>query len=80
MNDDEILTILRDTCARILKVAPGEVVPEAGFREDLGADSLDLVELHATLEDLWGPIPRETFAQIRTVGDVLEQARQLVSR
>jgi acyl carrier protein len=78
VNDDEIETLVRDTCAHVLKADPGRVTAEARLREDLDADSLDLAEIHVALEEAWGPIPRETLAGVRTVADIVEQARRLV--
>ncbi|MED7926006.1 phosphopantetheine-binding protein [Nonomuraea sp. LP-02] len=77
MSDEEILAVVRERCAHILKVDPMRITEDALLREDLEADSLDLAELHVTLEDEWGPLPREAFADVRTVGDVLARAREL---
>ncbi|MGW3352415.1 acyl carrier protein [Nonomuraea rubra] len=79
MSDEDIVTVVREHCARILKVDPGRVTEDALLREDLEADSLDLAELHVALEDTWGPLPRETLADVRTVADVLAKARLLLS-
>ena len=49
------------------------VSPEASFKDDLGADSIDLVELHMALEDETGlSIPEEQLLAIKTVQDVLD--------
>ncbi|MEQ1936254.1 MAG: acyl carrier protein [Fimbriimonadaceae bacterium] len=53
-----------------LGVKPEEVVESASFTEDLGADSLDVVELVMALEDEFGiDIPDEEVGNIKTVGD-----------
>lgn len=53
----------------VLGVDPDEVTPEANFREDLEADSLDLVELIMAFEDKFGTeIPDDDAQQITTVG------------
>ena len=53
----------------VLGVDPDEVTPEASFREDLEADSLDLVELIMAFEDKFGAeIPDDDAQQITTVG------------
>ncbi|MEE8382878.1 MAG: acyl carrier protein [Thermodesulfobacteriota bacterium] len=55
-----------------LGVSADEVVPEASFVDDLGADSLDLVELVMVLEEEFGKeIPDEDAEKIQTVKDVI---------
>ena len=54
-----------------------EVVPEALFVEDLGADSLDLVELVMQMEDEFDvEIPDEDAENIRTVQDAINYVQQ----
>ena len=56
-----------------LGVSENEVVPEAKFIDDLGADSLDLVELVMALEEEYGTeISDEEAEKILTVGDAYE--------
>ncbi|HME43515.1 MAG TPA: acyl carrier protein [Syntrophorhabdales bacterium] len=56
-----------------LGVSESEVVPEAKFIDDLGADSLDIVELVMALEDEYGiEIPDEDAEKIETVGDAIK--------
>ena len=56
-----------------LGVSESEVVPEAKFIDDLGADSLDIVELVMALEDEYGiEIPDEDAEKIETVGDAVK--------
>jgi acyl carrier protein len=56
-----------------LEVNESEVVPEAKFIDDLGADSLDIVELVMALEDEYGiEIPDEEAEKIETVGDAIK--------
>ena len=53
-----------------------EVVPEAKFIDDLGADSRDIVELVMALEDKYGiEIPDEDAEKIETVGDAIKLHR-----
>ncbi len=62
-----------------LGVSESEVVPEAKFIDDLGADSLDLVELVMALEEEYGTeISDEEAEKILTVGDAYDyiKARQ----
>jgi acyl carrier protein len=55
-----------------LGVSEAEVVPEAKFIDDLGADSLDIVELIMALEDEYGiEIPDEDAEKMETVGDAI---------
>lgn len=56
-----------------LGVKPEEVTPEASFVDDLGADSLDTVELVMALEEEFGlEIPDEDAEKIQTVGDAIK--------
>jgi acyl carrier protein len=56
-----------------LDVTREECVPEASFIDDLGADSLDLVELIMEMEEVFGiEIADEELEKIRTVKDVIE--------
>lgn len=56
-----------------LNVAPDEVTAEASFIEDLGADSLDVVELVMALEEEFGvSIADEDAEKIVTVGDAVK--------
>lgn len=56
-----------------LNVDPSEVTMEAGIKEDLGADSLDVVDLIMELEDEFElEIADEEAEKIATVGDVVE--------
>jgi acyl carrier protein len=56
-----------------LGVSESEVVPAAKFIDDLGADSLDIVELIMALEDEYGiEIPDEDAEKIETVGDAIK--------
>ena len=55
-----------------LQVDESEVTPEAHFIDDLGADSLDTVELVMALEEEYGiEISDEDAEKIQTVGDVM---------
>jgi acyl carrier protein len=61
-----------------LKVPESKVVPEASLIEDLGADSLDLVEMAMVLEERFKvQIPDSELEGVKTVGDVVECIRKL---
>ena len=60
-----------------LGVKPEEVTPEASFVDDLGADSLDTVELVMALEEEFGvEIPDEDAEKIQTVGDAIKYVEE----
>ena len=66
--EDRIRTII----ATELGVKPEQITPEAKFIEDLGADSLDTVELVMALEEEFGnEIPDEDAEKLTSVGDVI---------
>lgn len=61
---------VKEIIVQQLGVSESEVVPEAKFVDDLGADSLDLVELVMALEEEYGTeISDEEAEKIVTVGD-----------
>lgn len=60
-----------------LGVDPEKVTSEASFVEDLGADSLDTVELVMAFEEEFGvDIPDEDAEQMRTVGDAIKYLKE----
>ncbi|MEN9353904.1 MAG: hypothetical protein RL318_1229 [Fibrobacterota bacterium] len=66
--DEKIIKVICDK----LGVTAEKVVPEAKFIEDLGADSLDQVELVMALEDEFSlEIPDEDAEKLKSVGEVL---------
>ena len=71
MSDTE--AAIREIIVELLGVAPDKVQPDARFREDLQADSLDLVELIMEFEQKFGgEISDEEAQQIETVGQAIE--------
>jgi len=66
--EDKVIDIIMDK----LGVERSEVTPEAVFVDDLGADSLDLVELIMAMEEEFGmEIADEEAEKLRTVQDVI---------
>ncbi len=67
-----MLEKMKELIAEGLNIDEGKVTENASFKEDLGADSLDLFELVMSLEDEFGvEIPSEDLEQLTTVGDVV---------
>ncbi len=68
---------IKKIIAEQLGVEEDEVVPEASFVDDLGADSLDTVELVMALEEEFDiEIPDEDVEKILTVGRALEYIKE----
>jgi acyl carrier protein len=73
MTREEVLELIRAHLSTELEIDPGRIQPETRFKEDLEADSLDLVELVVELEDRYGiRIPDEQAARILTVGQAAD--------
>ena len=64
---------IKKMVAENLGVEESQITESASFKDDLGADSLDLFELTMALEDEYGiESPSEDLEKIVTVGDVVE--------
>ena len=73
MADKTIEQRVKDIIVEQLGVNADQVTPDAKFIEDLGADSLDIVELVMALEEEFGhEIPDEQAEKLLTVGDVVK--------
>ena len=71
---EQVAKILADQ----LGISQSKITPESDIVKDLGADSLDVVELLMTLEDNTGKtIPEEKVADLKTVGDVVAMLESL---
>jgi acyl carrier protein len=70
MEREELLEKVKAVIVDQLNVEEDDVVEDASFVDDLGADSLDIVELVMALEEEFGiSIPDEEAENIKTVGD-----------
>ena len=80
MERDEVLTALREVAVEVLSVEPDQVVEDARFKEDLDADSLDLVELVMGLEERFDiEVPEEDLEGVTTVGQAVDLVLSKVS-
>ena len=67
-----MLERVKEIIAEQLNVEAEDITEETSFKEDLGADSLDLVEIVMAFEDEYNvEIPSEELEGLATVGDVL---------
>ena len=67
-----------DIIVEQLSVDKDKVVPAASFVDDLGADSLDLVELIMAMEEAFGiEIPDEVAEKITTVQDAIDHVQKV---
>ena len=64
-----MLEKMKEMLAEQLNCEASTITPETSFKDDLGADSLDLFELVMALED---EIPAEELTDLNTVGDVID--------
>ena len=67
-----VLDKVKEIVAEQLDVAEDQITMEAVITDDLGADSLDVVDLVMDLEDAFSiEIPDEAMADIKTIGDIV---------
>jgi len=72
MKKEEILSRLKEIIVDRLDVEEDQIVPEASFVEDLGADSLDIVELIMGIEEEFDiEIPDEDAEKLTSVGEAM---------
>jgi acyl carrier protein len=77
MADKTIEEQVKEIIVEQLSVNAEEVVPEASFVDDLGADSLDLVELIMVMEEKFGQeIPDDDAAKLQSVQDAITYIKE----
>ncbi|MGI8846183.1 MAG: acyl carrier protein [Thermoleophilaceae bacterium] len=73
MDRDQVMERIREHLATELEAEAAAITDSTRFKEDLEADSLDLVELTVELEDIYGiRIPDDEAARILTVGQAAD--------
>jgi len=73
MTRDEVMDLVREHLVTELELSPEEIKPEARFKEDFDADSLDLYELVMELEDQYGiSVSEKEASEIVTVKDAVD--------
>ena len=73
-----MLVKMREIIAEQLNCDAESIQPETSFKEDLGADSLDLFELVMALEDEYSvEIPAEELQELTTVGAVMDYLKKI---
>jgi acyl carrier protein len=73
MDRSDALSTMKEIAAEVLSVDPDDVTETARFKEDLDADSLDLVELVMGLEERFDiQVPEEDLEGVTTVGQALD--------
>jgi acyl carrier protein len=73
MNRDDALATIKQVAAEVLSVDADVVTEDARFKEDLDADSLDLVELVMGLEERFDiEVPEEDLEGVTTVGQAVD--------
>ena len=81
MAENNIEARVKKIIVEQLGVNADQVTPEAKFIEDLGADSLDTVELVMALEEEFGhDIPDEQAEKLQTVGDVVKYIEDIQAK
>ncbi|ADI02209.1 MAG TPA: acyl carrier protein [Syntrophothermus lipocalidus] len=68
-----VFETIKNVIVEVLDIAPEEITLESSFTDDLGADSLDVVEMLMLLEEKYElEIPEEVAENMKTVKDVVE--------
>lgn len=78
MDRSSALSTMREVIAAQLDIAPETIQESSDLAGDLGADSLDLLQLVTSFEDTFDvEIPDEDFERIKTVADALDVLERL---
>jgi acyl carrier protein len=81
MADKSVAEKIKDIIVEQLGVNPEQVVPSASFIEDLGADSLDTVELVMAFEEEFSvEVPDDDAEKLQTVGDVVKYIEEKTAK
>jgi acyl carrier protein len=73
MDRTEAFEKFKENAVEVLAVDASQVTPEASFGDDLGADSLDLVELVMALEETFDiEVAEDELKEIKTVGEAFD--------
>lgn len=81
MSEQSVEDKVKEIIVEQLSVNAEQVTPEAKFIEDLGADSLDVVELVMAFEEQFGiEVPDEDAEKLQTVGDVNSYIKEALDK
>jgi len=81
MQQNDIQATVTRVLGEVAKVDPAVVARDKRLREDLGLDSLTLIEVAVAAEDAFGvPLPDEDLERFQTVGDVIDHVQQSESQ
>ena len=73
MEVDMVIDKVKELVAEQLGISNDTIKAESNIIEDLGADSLDVIEMLMTLEDEYGiTIPDDKISQIKTIGQIVD--------
>ena len=74
------LEMLRKIVSEVLNVDPREITPETTFADDLGADSLDLLQIVMGMEEAFNvKLEEEELTDIVTVADAISKIRECIN-
>ena len=69
---------VKKVLAEQLKIAENQITTDSKIKDDLGADSLDILQLLMTIEETYGiQIPDEKLAAFKTVGDIVDYLEEI---